>query len=70
MDGVLWQLKVGGLILLAFTAAVWLAARCRRWLRRRPGRYPRWGGVAVWGCGLAVFVFLMLAFGYLLDRSA
>jgi hypothetical protein len=70
MDGVWWQLKVGMLILAAFAAAVWLAARCRGWLRRRPGRYPRWGGLAVLGCGLAAFVVLMLAFGYLLDRSA
>ena len=70
MDGVLWQLKVGVLIMAAFAAAVWLAARYRRWLRRRPGRYPRWGGLAVWGCGLAAFLVLVLAFGYLLDRSA
>jgi hypothetical protein len=63
-------LQVGGLIVVAFAAAVWLAGRCRAWLRQRHETYPRWGGLAVWGCGLAAFFVLVLAFGYLLDQGA
>lgn len=65
-----WQLGVFGLLCVSGVGAFWSAKGYRYWLSQRIGQSGKWVVISSVIIGLAVFVFLAVFLGFVIDNTS
>ena len=64
---IIWQFAVFGLIAIAAVCAIWVSRQYRQQLGQTLGYAGTWVAVSSVCIGLAMFTFLAIFFGYVMD---
>ena len=69
LGSIFWQVGVFGLLCFAGVAAFWGAKKYRQWVNRQLDEPGKWVAISSVGVGLAMFLFLAVALGFLMDNA-
>ncbi len=69
LGSIFWQGGVLGLICFSGITAFWSARKYRQWLSRQLDKPGRWVAISSVVVGLAMFLFLAVFLGFVMDNA-
>lgn len=69
LGSIFWQIGVLALICFAGMTAFWSAKKYRQWLSRQLDKPGKWVAISSVGVGLAMFLFLAVVLGFVMDNA-